>query len=1015
MENIQSINNLKIAKSDNDKNQLDTTNLSHLGAAYVLAAQNNKKDTFELSKDNSKNDSKNNNVFKKILPLIGVALGGSAIAAIAKNPQKVAGIFKKFIHRFDHEKLFNEQINPDKYYQNMLDKLKDVKLNLAFNEKTVTDDIIQKNIDELFEKYSWSNKVDAQYMRQNPNHLHFLNVINGLKKEINTKNLTNMKINIDNLDKTITTDEIDTIAKYMKFTLQNDNSIYFFGYELGDLVSNSKEILTLTSILQDVESKLGWNKSYITSLYYNFNPKDKPDSMNELCKLIGVLKKGTIEKRGRYSFEGLLRGEYGDDFRKIRKFYESLNDKIMEKIDLTDIRDLLAIENLNSVEISKILNETPDEILQKLNGYELRSYVKFKDYYGIESINQLNIEQKRKLLRKLVQSNSSTFSSDKSVAPILPSNQEEYCKLMDKLAKSIGVNTKKLTSAQLNGFNKAIADISGSIRKIDINSTTFELDFSRSDFIAQVEQKLSGLSDKEKIQVMDYFGFEIKNGKLRGYPINVNNGEKLSEISSGSAKKVVEDLRNIVDKFSSPKNKVRVRGASEEFNKQVNELFEYLPELKTMIQKQQHETHAYTLDKHVFKVLQGVCTNPKFESLSADDKKILEISSLLHDITKAEGLRDIAHPIESSFDAYYIIQKLNLPESQQLKIYELIKTHNWLQQLNDPKNKDMIENIAQDIAFDTRHTNTFELAKMLCEADIKAVKKDSSFFSHHKKTLDEMSKKVDSYINQLHNSQIVLPQTKIPSASAVKNGVLKSKDGIENVVIYMDKADNDLSKYGFEQGTTKDNWTAIVHALDYPEQMSKCDTFSIIDTEALLSTSYINPSEYRVFRPQGLILDVNYNDIHAGYYRDFGTGDKKILELLKQDYLFNGKRIKTEIDGAWRSDRSNARTYISNKIIDALNLTPEEYYKRVEKIQDCKSITDIEKVDKDFADTLLNVFRNMHAGKRKYGRQYNEMLISRPKIQGVFAYDKEYEKIPEFLRKYAQENNLPIIIFGQKT
>lgn len=56
--------------------------------------------------------------------------------------------------------------------------------------------------------------------------------------------------------------------------------------------------------------------------------------------------------------------------------------------------------------------------------------------------------------------------------------------------------------------------------------------------------------------------------------------------------------------------------------------------------------------------------------------------------------------------------KMNLPEEQQLKIYELIKSHNWLDRLNNPKNTpEMVQQIAQDIAFDSRHTNTFELAK----------------------------------------------------------------------------------------------------------------------------------------------------------------------------------------------------------------------------------------------------------------------------------------------------------------
>ena len=94
-------------------------------------------------------------------------------------------------------------------------------------------------------------------------------------------------------------------------------------------------------------------------------------------------------------------------------------------------------------------------------------------------------------------------------------------------------------------------------------------------------------------------------------------------------------------------------------------------------------------------------------------------------------------------------------------------------------------------------------------------------------------------------------------------------------------------------------------------------------------------------------------------------------------------------------------------------LSPEEYYQKLSQIQDCSSITDIEKVDKDFAEVLLDVFNDMHKGKRRGGRNYNEILVSRPKIQGVFAYNEDYEKIPAFLRQFAQDNNLPIIIFGK--
>ena len=84
----------------------------------------------------------------------------------------------------------------------------------------------------------------------------------------------------------------------------------------------------------------------------------------------------------------------------------------------------------------------------------------------------------------------------------------------------------------------------------------------------------------------------------------------------------------------------------------------------------------------------------------------------------------------------------------------------------------------------------------------------------------------------------------------------------------------------------------------------------------------------------------------------------------------------------------------------------------IKKLEGCKSITDIEKSNKKFADVMLEIFKTIHFGERKYNRQYNEILISRPKIQGVFSYGQSYENIPLFLRKYAQDNDLPIIMFG---
>ncbi len=910
---------------------------------------------------------------------------------------------------FNTEKVFNSLIDTDFYYKKAIDGTKDIELKTAFNENKITEKEIEKYLVDQCGYLSFKAEGEGATFKNNPAKLHALNLMCAINLDDQFMGHTLKERYLSNLNPNITTEEVETSLKILTKQLEQNPNIALYAQNFVNVAKMPKETIALGEIYKDIAQRCGFDEEQCSqySIFDTMTEFDSPEEYNELLKFLGSTKKRTVENGDVKQLFNLR----VDDCRKTRKFYESLKDDVLEKLDFRDIEELLEIEGKKSVEISKILNKTPKEVLDDLSPCALRTYIDFKDFYKVNNINELTIEQKRKLLKQLVSSNASIFITAKSVAQVLPSNQKEYCSLLDKLAKSTSVNTKNLTTKELSVFDEGLDGISNSIQNVDLNNAHFELAFPRKDFIEKVSEQIKDLDKKEKNQVMDYFGFEISDGKLKGYPINVNNNQKLSEIPSSKVKEVIENIRPIVEEFSSNENTIKVTNGTEEFNKDINKILNGLPELRTTIKKAQHGTHAFTLDIHTFKVLQQVCSNPKFQYLSEEDKKTLEIASLLHDITKQEGVINYMHPVESSFDAYYIIQKLNLPKDQQLKIYELIKTHNWLQQLNNAE-KDMVENIAQDIAFDTRHTNTFELAKILCEADMKSVKKDDSFFNYYAETLQRMGEKVDGYIKMLHNTQIVLPQTKIPKASEVKFAETKTKDGITNKVLYFDEFDDDLSKYGFAPGTTKSNWTALVHALEYPEQMSKFDTLNTIDTEALLSASFINPNEYKVFRKQGVLLDVDYSDIHAGYESDFGSGNEKSIELLKEDYLFYGLRKEDKTAGNWRSDRSKYREYIPKKIQEELNITPKEYYKRTKALQNCHSVTDIEKVDKEFADGLLNVFKNMHSRKRKGGRQYNEILVSKPETQGTFGYDEKYEDLPLFLRKYAQDNDLVILMFG---
>ncbi|MBR3889784.1 hypothetical protein IKJ53_04650, partial [bacterium] len=138
-----------------------------------------------------------------------------------------------------------------------------------------------------------------------------------------------------------------------------------------------------------------------------------------------------------------------------------------------------------------------------------------------------------------------------------------------------------------------------------------------------------------------------------------------------------------------------------------------------------------------------------------------------------------------------------------------------------------------------------------------------------------------------------------------------------------------------------------------------------------------------------------------GTYKDFGSGYGKDLETLKSEYLFNGKR-------------KSVRNYMSDIVKKKMNLSDEEYKKLYAEISD-KSITELDKTNLKYAQVMREIIEEMDIHKRSYGRDYNEWLVSKPKIQGVFLEGDRYDYTnpPEFLAKYAEDNDIPIIYFGK--
>ena len=294
-------------------------------------------------------------------------------------------------------------------------------------------------------------------------------------------------------------------------------------------------------------------------------------------------------------------------------------------------------------------------------------------------------------------------------------------------------------------------------------------------------------------------------------------------------------------------------------------------------------------------------------------------------------------------------------------------------------------------------------------------------------------------------SQPILPTTQIPTASRINSaithvnadgstnikGVYKDKDGL--VIIKFNEVE-DWEAIGFAPGSTSrgikttlfdgkevdtGNIKFIVHGLDYENQLAKFDAFSLVDSDALLSVSYAERPEtkFRFFRPQGVILDVDTKYIHGGGNTDAGSGCGKNIDEFKTNYIFGGER---EAD----------RLYISNLIKEATGMD-DEAYMAFQKQYANKSFSEIQ--PQELREKIIKIFASINSNTRKGNRAYNEMYISNPnRVSGVFVYPQETNREignpveflhsessadnvngrTSFLRRYAIERNIPLILFG---
>ncbi len=744
---------------------------------------------------------------------------------------------------------------------------------------------------------------------------------------------------------------------------------------------------------------------------------------------------------------------------------------------------------ITAKDLQKLYRVMGREKAAKLSYSDFIVAAQMVDIYGKTNLNEIPMEGKQNLLRKLVACNEGLFNiSDdlKKHFPLIPTDRETYCSLLPAIVKSLGVDIRTIEPPKrITEFNQNMSSLASNLAKLsdtDFSNLQIRQEYSKDEFITNVLEKTKKLSRDERQKVYDYFGFELHHNKtnqtgfsITGYPVNLNNGKKLADITDPNTKAVVESLRPDVIRFSE-QNPIKCNNPQVE--KLLNDIVDIIPELRTEIGKTQHGAHDYDVFTHSLKVMQKVAQEPKFQTLNDSDKKIMMLASLLHDVTKKEGFSDRTHAAQGSFDTFFISKKFNLTRDEEIKLYTLTRHHEWLAYANTAISEADLTKRLQSVAYDLQYDNLFDMALMFTHADLKAVKTDNSFhdsaigkartdFNGNVRSFgqsaDIYAQRIRGYIDELKASQPILPVTKVPRASKINQaittvnpdgstnikGVYKRSDGL--VVIKFNEV-KDWEAIGFPQGSVSRGYTAragsgkkgseftenvntgnikfFVHGLDYENQLAKFDAFSQIDSDVLLSVSYAErpESKYRFFRSQGVVLDFDTKYIHGGGNTDAGSGCGKFIEDFKRDYVFGGRR---------ESDR----VYVSNLVKEATGMNDAEYVRFVEANKN-KSLNEIE--PPEYREPLIKAYASINSNTRKGNRAYNEMYGSNPReVMAVFAYDMDtngtignpldflgkteigradrgyngaqrqsaYDRT-KFLQDYAIEHDIPFIVFG---
>jgi len=443
-------------------------------------------------------------------------------------------------------------------------------------------------------------------------------------------------------------------------------------------------------------------------------------------------------------------------------------------LDIVKARnEALSLKDCNAIIDAVKSGELNPKYIESAINLEGNYTISLCKLYNAKSLNELSnseLEQLREILQisgakhNINAANDLICSVDLPLLPKSIARRNNLVKQINQIfasGKKVKVNNVSKETANKFIYNfestsKVFENAQVSIKELE-KAGGINLTYSRDAFKQNIYKQIEHLSLDEQNKVLGKFGLSkiSDSGSLSGLPVYLNETAGLSQSEIA--------INNEIKRFLT-ENKIVLPKGFEEYQAPLEEICKTFPEFTYTIGMRQHD--GKLLAEHMLRVMQENTRNPLYQTLNSSDKKILGISSLLHDIYKPELFKDALHPLKSSFAVKSMLERMpNLTPGEKNRIINFVENHHFLEKIGT-ENPELID----DLAYTFRAGNDFKLAKIFAESDLKA---EGILNKYGSKISGETMDAVENRILDIHSRGRLIFNKDITLDKAIQAGAKK--------------------------------------------------------------------------------------------------------------------------------------------------------------------------------------------------------------------------------------------------